>query len=91
VYENTISFNMARNYSTTRNKELSYWKKTSKRVLVPSKRDELLAKAQRLGKIFPETKIWRDLHYRIYKNLPLSSRQLAAINNAYQELFQFSL
>lgn len=79
---------MSRNYSTTRNKELNYWKTTSKRVLTKSTRDELLAKVQKLGKTFPETKIWRDLNYRIYKNLPVSSRQLAAIKNAHQKLFQ---
>jgi hypothetical protein len=72
-----------KNYQTTRNKELRFWK--SNLTLTPKhKKSELLDKTKKLMEIFPNTPIWKDLHNQVKLNKPLSVKQLGAINNAYK-------
>jgi|SRR5688572_5723584 len=86
-----------KNYKTTRNRELKFWRQTDKsrtasRNLADLQRpkydeDEIIKKLEQLQRVLPYWKIWKDLSAWVSSGKKLTFKQLDAIQNSFKKRF----
>jgi hypothetical protein len=75
-----------KNYSTTRNTELKFWKRISNPLSTEYDKFEMLKKLQVLHEAKPKAPIWIDLINWLQLDRRLSYKQQTAIDIAFKEV-----
>jgi hypothetical protein len=75
-----------KNYSTTRNTELKFWKGISNPLSTQYDKFEMLKKLQALHEYKPKAPIWNDLINWLQLGKRLTYKQQTAIDIAYKEM-----
>ena len=78
-----------KNFNTTRNKELSFWKVNLRPLTPKYDKFEVIGKLDKLKANQPDSKFWVNLYGQIKVNKLLSVKQLDAINRSYHKIKQY--